>query len=488
MNDDFLRETLAELYEQAPCGYIFTDPAGLLLRVNGTFLHWTGYSREDLVGVRRFQDLLPAPGRLFFETKYDPLLRMQGFVNEVTFDLIRKDRSRLPVLVNSVQRVDADGRPTTIASTVFDATHRRRYERELLQARQRVEQLAAIVTNAGDAIISARPDWTIESWNGAAVSLFGLSEAEGIGRDVRDLLTLTDDRIDEAGLLDQLNRGDVARIDTRASRQDGRHVDVSVTLTPHQGLLGELSAVSLILRDISERRAVERMKDELVAIVSHDLRSPLSFIVGVSDLLLTRRLEETEQRHLLETMSGEGQRLSALVDDFLDIQRMEFGAMRVEPAPVDLRVVLDRALAVVGDDPARPIVVDVGEAPPLLFDQQHLQQVLVNLLSNARKYSPAGGEIRIAARPLAGEVEIAIADSGLGIPPDALPRLFQKFYRVQTADRRSISGTGLGLAICRRIVEAYGGQIQATSDGPGLGSTFAFTVPAATTSDGRGDA
>src|SRR3954465_15404461 len=126
-----------DLYENAPCGYLSASPDGTIVRVNGTFLRWTGYAREDLVGVRRFQDLLSPGGRIYHETHYAPLLRMQGSVREIAVDILTADRQRLPVLVNSVQITDAAGEPQLVRTTVFDARERKAYERELLAARDR---------------------------------------------------------------------------------------------------------------------------------------------------------------------------------------------------------------------------------------------------------------------------------------------------------------------------------------------------------------
>src|SRR4051794_5143748 len=126
-----------DLYENAPCGYLSASPDGTIVRVNGTFLRWTGYAREDLVGVRRFQDLLSPGGRIYHETHYAPLLRMQGNVREIAVDIITADRRRLPVLLNSVLMTDEAGAPHLVRTTLFDARERKAYERELLAARDR---------------------------------------------------------------------------------------------------------------------------------------------------------------------------------------------------------------------------------------------------------------------------------------------------------------------------------------------------------------
>jgi CheY-like chemotaxis protein len=198
-----------------------------------------------------------------------------------------------------------------------------------------------------------------------------------------------------------------------------------------------------------------------------------------------RPFDEEERREFLTIMLEEGRRLTALINDFLDLQRMESGRQAVAPEPSDLVGLVARAVAAAGPDDAHPTVVDVpADLPPALADADRVIQVLANLLSNARKFSPGVGEVRISARvvtPVNGSptLEVAVRDRGLGLPPEALPRLFEKFYRVDNSDRREIQGTGLGLAICRQIVEGHGGRIWVESAGLGHGATFKFTLPVA---------
>jgi phosphoserine phosphatase RsbU/P len=140
--DELLEDSAEELFEDAPCGYLSTRLDGTIVKVNRTFEHWTGLARADLLGGRRFQDLLTAGGRIYHETHYAPLLQMQGSVREIAVEIVRADGSRLPALVNSVVRHDPDGRPRVVRTTVFDATDRRRYEQELLGARRREHEIA----------------------------------------------------------------------------------------------------------------------------------------------------------------------------------------------------------------------------------------------------------------------------------------------------------------------------------------------------------
>jgi PAS domain S-box-containing protein len=472
VNDDELRGSLEELYEQAPCGYIFCRPDGLVVRVNRTFLDWTGYAPADLVSSKRFQDLLTVPGRIFYENQYAPLLRMQGFVKEVAFDLLRPDREPLPVLVNSVQRVDAAGQPSLVASTVFDATDRRTYERELLLARRRAEQLAAVVTAASDAILTTTPEGVVQTWNAGAERLFGYRADEIVGRGVGDLLPTALDDAEWRRVLGELREGRPIHLETSLLRADGRSVDVSVGLAPHTGHLGELVAVSAIVRDISERRALERMQQEFLAMASHELRSPVTAIRGRAQLM---RRRGAYSEAAADAIVEQSDRLVRLIDDLLLTARIEADRLDLLLAETDL-VAEARTAAEGAAAEGGPIRIEAPTRPMLVqADRHRLAQVFANLLTNALKYSPGGGEVVLRVERGAGEARVHVVDQGVGIPPEALPRLFDRFYRVRETAGHA-QGLGLGLYISRRIVEAHGGRIAVESE-PGRGSTFTVTLP-----------
>ncbi len=226
--------------------------------------------------------------------------------------------------------------------------------------------------------------------------------------------------------------------------------------------------------------ALNHAKDELMATVSHELRTPLASLVGFTELLVTRRYPEAQQKAYLTTMLEEGRRLTSLINDFLDLQRMESGKKPVAVAPLDLKALIERAVVAAGPSESTPITFDVPEDLPLVRGgNDGVIQVIANLLSNARKYSPAGGSIRITATAVDDWVRVSVQDSGLGVPRNALHRLFETFYRVDNTDRREIAGTGLGLAISKRIIQSFGGTIGIESEGLGMGSCVTFTLPVA---------
>ncbi len=224
-------------------------------------------------------------------------------------------------------------------------------------------------------------------------------------------------------------------------------------------------------------RESERMKTELVSIVSHELRTPLASVLGFTSLLLKREFDGPTRRHYLGIVDAQARRLAALLEDFLDMQRMEHEGLDLDTEKVDLASLLDeQAQLYAAQSPKHRVEVELEERPlPVRGDRNRLAQVVGNLLSNAIKYSPEGGVVGLVAERHGQGVRVSVRDEGLGIPPDQQDRIFTKFFRGD-AGATGITGTGLGLAVSREIVEAHGGRIGFDSDA-GTGSTFWLELP-----------
>jgi PAS domain S-box-containing protein len=268
-----------------------------------------------------------------------------------------------------------------------------------------------------------------------------------------------------------------------------------VLITSHTTTFDDHEARFVLAEDLTESQQLElelhqsqaraeanaelsKAKDEMVSMVSHEMRTPLASIVGFAELLVTRKVTPEQRSDYLAIMLQEGRRLTALINDFLDLRRIEGGHLTMRFAPADIKALIKRSVALIADPTGAPIQIRVPEELPLVrIDGDSIFRVVANLLSNAHKYSPNGGAIVIGAGVVADMVEVYVQDEGLGIPPDALSHVFRRFFRVDNPDRNSIKGTGLGLSICKNIVEAHGGTISVRSDGLGRGSVFSFTVP-----------
>jgi PAS domain S-box-containing protein len=278
-----------------------------------------------------------------------------------------------------------------------------------------------------------------------------------------------------------------------------------VLMTSHTTTFDNHEARFVLAEDLTESQQLElelhqsqaraeanaelsKAKDEMVSMVSHEMRTPLASIVGFAELLVTRKVTPEQRSEYLGIMLQEGRRLTALINDFLDLRRIEGGHLTMRYAPADIKALIKRSVALIADPTGTPIEIHVPDDMPLVrIDGDSIFRVVANLLSNAHKYSPKGGAIVVGAGVVADMVEVYVRDEGLGIPADALSHVFRRFFRVDNPDRNGIKGTGLGLSICKNIVEAHGGKISVRSDGLGKGSLFSFTIPLARDASQSGD-
>jgi signal transduction histidine kinase len=235
-------------------------------------------------------------------------------------------------------------------------------------------------------------------------------------------------------------------------------------------------------RKVATLKELDRMKTELLSTVSHELRTPLGSIKGYATTLLTHgsKLRKEEQREFLEIIDSEADRLRELIENLLDLSRLEAGVLRIDMEPVHLASVAQEVTRKVQlATPNHELALDwpATSDPWVNADRRRIYQVIQNLLTNAVKYAPDGGCITLSACCDRRDLVVSVADQGLGMPTQELDRIFDRFHRVHGEDSRRIGGTGLGLAICKGLVEAHGGRIWAESEGAGKGSTFKFALP-----------
>src|SRR5688572_7663280 len=325
-------ESAQELYEDAPCGYLTALPDGTIVRANRTFLAWTGYTPDSLLSRRRLQDLLTIPAKIFYETHYGPLLKMQGFIREMALDLVCADRSLLPVLVNSTEHRDAAGDSLLTRITIYDATERRRYELELLSARRRAEQLARVVGASGDAILITTAEGEIQTWNRGAERLFGYTAKEVAGRAVGDFLVPADRVAAYSRALDEARTGREVQLETVLVHRSGRPIDVSLSLTPHIEPPGEVVAISSIIRDITERRLTERQLREaeklqsvgtLAGGVAHEVNNQMTVVLGLGHFVLRALGHDHPQAQDLENMLNAAERAARISRQLLAFSRKQ---------------------------------------------------------------------------------------------------------------------------------------------------------------------
>ena len=291
--------------------------------------------------------------------------------------------------------------------------------------------------------------------------------------------------IEDSPLAQMLAAGETLRAEEVVFQApDGRSTTTLVNATPIKSKDGEVESVVVTLQDMTPLEELERLRTEFMAMVSHELRAPLTSIKGSAVTLMesAAELDPAESLQFHRLIVEQADHMRALISDLLDMTRVETGTLSVAPEPSDAGALVDRARnTFLSGEIIRNIDIDIEpDLPQVMADRRRIVQVLGNLLTNAAKHSPESSPVHVAGVWCESHVFFSISDNGTGVSADRLPHLFRKFSRVDGDDRVSgIAGSGLGLAICKGIVEAHGGRIWAESDGPGLGARFTFTLPVA---------
>jgi len=402
----------------------------------------------------------------------------------------RPDGSRIWFEPYPTPLFDAAGNLVGGVNMLVNITERKRAE----EARA---LLAAVVENSDDAIITKNLAGIITSWNKSAERLFGYTSDEAVGRSIT--LLIPPERLhEEPQILSRLCRGErVDHFETIRVRKDGTLLDVSLTISPVKNGSGRIVGISKIARDITERRRVEKAlreseetlkiadhrKNEFLATLAHELRNPLAPIRNSLHILRIAGTDDPSMARVQEVLERQVNHMSRLVDDLLDVARITSGKIDLRTEPLEIAAVIRSAVEV-----SKPLI-DAGQhrlattlpAAPITIegDAVRLTQVVANLLNNAAKYMEPGGQIWLTAGREQADAIISVRDTGLGIPADMLPHIFQMFNQADRDRKLAQGGLGVGLALAKRLVEMHGGRIEARSPGKGLGSEFVIRLPLA---------
>jgi len=483
------RDFSVEIIDTLPGVFYLFDRQGKFLRWNKNLEEISGHSGAQITLMTPLEFIIQED-RAAVEGKIEEVF-VSGEAN-IEARLLTKNGLGIPYLFTG-RRIVIDGLPHLIGNGV-DISERRRGE-------EAAAYLAAIVESSDDAIISTDLQGTIRSWNDGAERLYGYTAAEAIGKPVTTLLPL-ERWGEEPQILEQIKNGErIEHYETIRRRKDGTNFAASLTVSPILNRVGDVIGASKTARDITWRKRAEeererllaserdsrseaeqanRLKDEFLATVSHELRSPLNAILGWARLLRDPKLQEEQLERALEIIERNAQAQARLIEDLLDVSRIVSGKLSMQMRPVTLNSTVQGAVA-----DLRPAAEDKGidlrlteeEEIMLIGDGDRLQQVVWNLLSNAIKFTPEGGRVEVGLKLVGESAELSVSDTGRGVSPEFLPHVFDRFRQFTRADARSRAGLGLGLTIVRFIVEAHGGSVSAESPGVGLGATFICKFP-----------
>ncbi|MCE1252502.1 MAG: response regulator, partial [Anaerolineae bacterium] len=414
-----------------------------------------------------------------------PLITRNTIIGTINIDFTSKERR-----VSAVELELAEIIGSVIAAVVEN--------NQLFSAEQRQRlYFEALLKNIPIAVVMVDLQARIASWNPAAEELFGYSVDEVIGRSTDDLL-VPDENLKEARSFTRRTNADkeLIHVFTQRKRKNGSLADVELLAVPvfiGEELIGSVAIyhdITELQRARREAEAANEAKSAFLATMSHEIRTPLNAVIGMTTLLMDTPLN-SEQVEFTETIRNSGDSLLTIINDILDFSKIEAGRMELEEQPFDLRECLESALDLVASRATEKgidlaYMMDPGVPQVIISDSTRLRQILLNLLSNALKFTQEGEVVlSVSAQKETRDnhkihqIHFAVRDTGIGIPPDRIDRLFRSFSQIDASTTRKYGGTGLGLAISKRLTELMGGEMWVESDGvTGKGSTFHFYIQA----------
>jgi PAS domain S-box-containing protein len=436
-----------------------------------------GYDKAEVIG-KNVNMLMPEP----YHSEHNAYIRnylatgnakIIGIGREA--EARRKDGSLFPIYL-AVSEVRLDGK-RLFTGIIRDITEQKRAE-------EAMNRLASIVDSSSDAIIGKSLDGTIVSWNWGAERTYGYKADEVIGRNISILVP--PDRTGELpAIFERIRNGErIENYETVRVRKDGSPIDVSVTISPIKDKAGTITGYSAIARDITEKKALERQKADLYAMVTHDLKAPLTVVMGYADLMKDSKKDimDADSIEMIEAIGQNADKMMQLVEDFLTTSRLESGKLTINIEKEDLLELVsgtyEQCLPLARNKGVELVVESCGELKPMFLDRKYISRAINNLVGNAINYTPAGGRVVIKTGLIRADSDdmavISVSDTGIGIPESERSKIFEKYYR--SPGVVGVKGTGLGLAIAKAVAEAHGGRIELDSE-PGKGSTFRLVLP-----------
>jgi PAS domain S-box-containing protein len=484
------------------------DPAGNVLTWNAGAERFKGYRPQEIIG-QHFSRFYPREALERGLPAHELEVASKTGVFEDEGWRVRKDGTLFWANVVITAMRNAHGELVGFAKITRDLTQRRAHEEDLRRSEERFRLLVEGV--AEYAIFMLDPNGRVASWNSGAERIKGYTADEIIGQ---HFSVFYPQEAKDSGWPDHelqvaAEKGSFTDIGWRL-RKDGTTFWANVTLTALRDDKGKLLGYAKLTRDLTEAKRIEaiqsvnqqreemldaernarmtaqratRLKDEFLATLSHELRTPLSAILGWTQVLLRGATPKgpEEQKRGIEIIDRNARAQVQLIDDLLDLSRIMTGKLRLDLHQISFTNVVEAAV-----DSAKPAADAKGIRLKAILgagrdivsaDSTRLQQVVWNLLTNAIKFTPKGGQIQVLLQCVNSHLELSVSDTGIGIPANYLPHVFDRFSQKDTSTTRAFGGLGLGLAICRQLVELHGGTITAVSEGEGRGATFSVHLP-----------
>lgn len=486
---DITEEKLAEEKQAILASIVSSsDDAIISKTLNGIITSWNdaatkifGYTEEEAIG-KHISIIIPPDSLVEEDLIIENIRKGQKIEHFETIRLAKDGTEKYVSLTVSPIR-NKKGQIIGASKIARDMSSKNTDE-------ERKATLASIVTSSDDAIISKTLDGIITSWNRAATKMFGYTEKEAIGKHIT--LIIPPERLDEeTEIINNIRRGQkIDHFETVRIAKDGTRKHISLTVSPIKNSKGRIMGASKIARDISMRIEAENKqklytqrlidlnnyKDEFMVMTSHELKTPLTVIMATLQILQEMMHEDPRAKFIGKTIK-QVNKLNDLIFALFDVSKIHAGKLKFEYSQFDLADLVEEVVANIEKTITHRIIVKKNPGNfSINADRDRIGQVLVNLITNAIKYSPDAGDIIIDVQKENQIIKVSVSDQGIGIPKSDLENIFQRFYRV-SGPPSSFSGSGVGLYIASEIIKGHGGKIWAESE-IGKGSVFYFTISA----------
>lgn len=447
-------------------------PDGKVDYYNQRWYDFTGYTRKESFQHEWWVNILHPDDRpRSLETWHRAIQTGERY--EVEYRLWDKSNGEYRwFLTRALPVYDHQGKIIKWFGTSTDINDRKQAEEKLLFH-------ASLAQNISDAVIVTDMESKIISWNSAAESLYGWKAEEVQGKLLYKVLQTQYPTAAREEWLNMVIANNYWRGEVRHLRRDGAWLDIQVGVSIVRDLEGKIIGMVEIARDITEQKMAEQRKDTFIGMASHELKTPLTTIKGFAQLLKRqmKRLGLEEQATILTKIEGQINALTGLVNELMDVSKIQAGKLEYTRDVVDIDELIRSVAEMLQQTSNQHMIKVSGKTQrKLVGDQARLEQVFTNLITNAIKYSPQANRVDIWIGNAQDRIIVKIRDYGIGMPPEEVERIFERFYRANTAKNQGIGGLGMGLYISREIVERHGGKILVESK-EGEGSTFCVELP-----------
>ncbi|WP_207429405.1 PAS domain-containing sensor histidine kinase [Pedobacter sp. SYSU D00535] len=471
-----------ELYQNAPCGYLSFLPDGTIIKINRTLLEWLGYELEEVLYKKKFTDLISKGAALHYEMFFRPLINANGAVNQLSYDIIKKNNASFPVFLSAVPSKAVDGVAQAINATLYDVSERKLYERELLISKRKAEaerkRFEFLSDFNPDIIWTADVSGKVDYVNKRFFQFFNISEF--LAKEVLLKVCIKD----RFKLLRCWNTGmkslEEFKVEIRLENHAQAFEWYLIKAQPYFEDGRPVKWIGSCTNIDSQVKSIQR-RDEFINIASHELKTPITSLKAYHQILQRMALPESSRKFLLRADASLNS-LEFLVSSLFDVSNIDSGQLSLNLSSFSITKVLEECIDLISATQNSHTIIrtfNSDDVHLVYADRQKIMQVIINLINNAIKYSPQADKVEVGLKLSENGklVKIEISDFGVGIPADKLELIFEKYYRVSdTTNNNKASGLGLGLYIIQSILKQHQSRVFVNST-LNEGSCFYFSLP-----------